>query len=77
MNRGDWVSLGAAALAVALTWLALGTQEDLAPLQPGRAQAMLTRLVHHERRERERAPAPAALAEGLDRERLRALGYVE
>lgn len=49
---------------------------DLATRHPEIAQSMLTRLMHHARSQQERAAAPAAIAD-LDREQLRALGYVE
>lgn len=54
-----------------------GEHENLAAQNPERTQSMLTRLVQHARSQRARAPAAAAVAPELDRERLRALGYVE
>ena len=54
-----------------------GEHENLATRDPARTQSMLTRLIQHARSQRSRAPTPGAVAPDLDRERLRALGYVE
>jgi arylsulfatase A-like enzyme len=52
-------------------------QVDLAAREPELARELLGRLLHETRSQRETAAAPAAIATDLDRERLRALGYVE
>ena len=54
-----------------------GEQRDLAAREPEIAQSMLTRLMAHARNESQRAAPPAAVVDELDRESLRALGYVE
>lgn len=54
-----------------------GEREDLAARRPGLARAMLARLASEAGQAPGRAAPPAAVPEGLDRERLRALGYTE
>jgi arylsulfatase A-like enzyme len=54
-----------------------GERQNLASRQPEIAQSMLTRLMAHARQEQQRAAPPAAAVDELDREHLRALGYVE
>ncbi len=52
-------------------------QRDLGPSQPQLAQSLLARLLRHVEQTQPRAAAPASVASELDREKLRALGYVE
>ena len=54
-----------------------GERQNLSSRQPEIAQSMLTRLMAHARHERKVAAPPAAIVDDLDREQLRALGYLE